>query len=576
MNGARATARARPAPQRSLAVAAALLPGALAGAHLGCLLFFLNPELRFGAATVSRAAGFYAMVLAAVSLLVHAPWVWGARRRGTCFLPWSLTAVLLATAVLVAAQASKYAYYLPPAINQRLLRAALWLALLGVVALFTALAHALPPRPYGRRSRWAVGAAALLSLVAVLERRASYRPTAEPAPAVSVIEAAPRTRLLVVGLDGATLDAILPLAEQGRLPFLGEMLSRGAYARLRSFTPSRVAPLWTSLATGKRPHRHGVRSEWLYPADFVAPAARLRLLPAGTAFREWALPDRRRLPIGSDERRARALWEVLTALGARSGAIGWPDRALPMPATVASLPAAFFAGGTVATWPPGLAQRAAALREVGPGSDPRLQALLGHPQPVAREALQADLWREAVALDLASRAPAPEALFVRLPGLGQVSRRWFGGYVAHELEGVGGERAARSAQLVADYYRHLDDAVAALWRRNRSPRLLAVVSPHGVAPPGAWRRASTLGRLPVEGVLTGRADGVLLLLGDGVRQGALVSDAAVEDVVPTLLYALGLPLARDLDGRALTAAFDPAFLATRPLRFVATYEGLGG
>jgi arylsulfatase A-like enzyme len=173
-----------------------------------------------------------------------------------------------------------------------------------------------------------------------------------------------------------------------------------------------------------------------------------------------------------------------------------------------------------------------------------------------------------------SRTPAPEALFVRLPGLAEVSRRWFGGYVAHDLEGVSGERVGRSAQVVADYYRHVDDALAELWARRRGPRLLVLVSPHGAAAPGPWRRAALLGRQPVEGVLTGRADGVLLLHGEGVRAGAFVADATVEDVVPTLLYALGLPLARDLDGRALTAAFDPGFLATHPLRFVASYERL--
>jgi hypothetical protein len=566
---------AAPSTRRLLCAGAAVLPGALAGAHLGFLLFFLNLELELSISSVSRTAGFYALVLGAASLVVHAPWVWGGR-RSVRPLPWSLGIVVLAAAFLSAVQASKYAYYLPPGINQRLLRAALWLAVLALVALFTALAHTLPARPYGRRSRWAVAGACVLSLAVPLERRASYRPAAEAMPAASTSDVRPVARLLVVGIDAATLDAILPLAEQGRLPFLGETVTRGAYARLRSFTPSRVAPLWTSLATGKRPHRHGVRSQWLYPADFVARGARLRLLPAGILFREWALPDRRRLPIGREERRARTLWEVLTALGTPAAAVGWPDQAVPSPASAASLPASFFAGAPTVTWPPGLAQRADALREVTPGNDPRLRALVDDRRRGAREALQADLWREAVALDLLSRAPAPGSLFVRLPGLGQVSRHWFGGYVAHDLEGAGGERTARGAQIVADYYRHLDDAVAELWRRCPPPRLLAVVSPHGVVAPGPWRRASRLGLVPVEGVLTGRADGVLLLRGEGMRQGALVADAALEDVVPTLLYALGLPLARDLDGRALTGAFDPSFLATHPLRFVASYERLSG
>ena len=42
----------------------------------------------------------------------------------------------------------------------------------------------------------------------------------------------------------------------------------------------------------------------------------------------------------------------------------------------------------------------------------------------------------------------------------------------------------------------------------------------------------------------------------------------------TLLYSVGLPIARDLDGRVLTAAFESAFLARQPLTFVPSYETL--
>ena len=50
--------------------------------------------------------------------------------------------------------------------------------------------------------------------------------------------------------------------------------------------------------------------------------------------------------------------------------------------------------------------------------------------------------------------------------------------------------------------------------------------------------------------------------------------AALVDVMPTLLYAMGLPIARDLDGKVLTGAFENAFLARRPLTFVPSYDTL--
>jgi hypothetical protein len=96
------------------------------------------------------------------------------------------------------------------------------------------------------------------------------------------------------------------------------------------------------------------------------------------------------------------------------------------------------------------------------------------------------------------------ALFVRLPGLRQVARHWFGGYVAHDLEGVQGDRAQLAARRVEAYYRHLDDFLAQLWAQGEGPRLLAVVSPYGAGAPSGWRRATSFGRLPIEGVLSAR------------------------------------------------------------------------
>ena len=67
---------------------------------------------------------------------------------------------------------------------------------------------------------------------------------------------------------------------------------------------------------------------------------------------------------------------------------------------------------------------------------------------------------------------------------------------------------------------------------------------------------------------------MLLLSGRGIQPGAFVSPAELTDVLPTLLYSLGLPIARDLDGGVLTAAFASGFLARQPLTFVPSYETL--
>lgn len=63
-------------------------------------------------------------------------------------------------------------------------------------------------------------------------------------------------------------------------------------------------------------------------------------------------------------------------------------------------------------------------------------------------------------------------------------------------------------------------------------------------------------------------------MGDGLRAGTFLEDARLVDLMPTLLYALRLPISRDLDGRVLTGAFETAYLARNPLTFVPSYENL--
>lgn len=555
-----------------------MLPGVLAGAHLAGLLFFLNPGLPFRFAPILRGVTAYAALLGGVSLLLHLPWLLRARRLRSArprFLPWSLAAVLLGFAVLDAVQASFYAYYLPAGINLRLLKAAGWLALGGLIVLSTALAHGWERRPYGRASRWSIGLVVLLSFYALVERRESFQPKPEATPLAAVVEGQRQLELYVAGIDAATLDALLPLAEQGRLPFFAAMLREGSYSRLRSLTPTRAQPLWTTLATGKHPHRHGVLGNQLEPAPFLVAGAELQLVPAGIAFSRWGLFGAAPRPVDRSQRHALALWEILAQLGVSPGVVGWPEATPAPPGIAFAVSEGFFAGRPGQVSPPDLEPEGLAFKLAADDPAPDLAGALGESPPAAVvTALSQDLWRERLAGALLDREPRTQALFLRLPGLRQVARRWFGGYVAHDLEGEQAARAAEAARRVEAYYRHLDDYLGALWARGRGPRLLAVVSPYGAMAPSGWRRVRSLGRLPVEGVLTGRADGVLLLRGDGVRAGNFVGDAAIADVVPTLLYALGLPVGRDMDGRALTGVFEPSFLATHPLSFVPSYEAL--
>jgi hypothetical protein len=548
-------------------VAAGLAPGVLLGTHVAGLIFFLNPHLPFAPGPVVRGVLVYGGIVGLASLVLHLPFTarkaQGARRARR-WLPWALTIALGTAAWLDASHASMYAFYLPAGINDRLVRTAAWLALFALISFYTALLHTLHRRNYGWKSRYGYVLLAVLSVFAMIERREAFHARPAPVHRAAVVEPGQRPVLFVVGLDSATLDALLPLAGQGRLPFLSTMLQQGAYGRLESLQPAWREGVWITLATGKHPFKHGVTGGKVYDAGWVSPdispiPAELRLLPMGIRFRDWGTLGAEPRTPRAFPRQASALWEILPRLGMSAGSVGWPASWLPSrpsQETEFILPEQFFF--TAGKSPPEL--------------DPALKARLG-PDPPAYlvDALTADVWRESLALSLFDQHPGTGALFVVLPGLREVSRETFGGFQAVQFEGEQSPAARAAAERLAAYYALLDSFLGELWLRVDGPRVLAVVSAYGTE-----SRQDPLGRerTAIEGSFGGGPDGVLLLYGEGIQPGALLTGARLVDVAPTLLYALGFPVAQDLDGQVLRAAFDKRFLARHPLTILPSYEGL--
>ena len=87
--------------------------------------------------------------------------------------------------------------------------------------------------------------------------------------------------------------------------------------------------------------------------------------------------------------------------------------------------------------------------------------------------------------------------------------------------------------------------------------LLIVVSGYGMEPLGLGKRLieRVIGDPEISGTHEAAPDGFLLAYGASVARGRQQARASVVDVVPTILYFLGLPLGRDMDGYARTDLF---------------------
>lgn len=64
-----------------------------------------------------------------------------------------------------------------------------------------------------------------------------------------------------------------------------------------------------------------------------------------------------------------------------------------------------------------------------------------------------------------------------------------------------------------------------------------------------------------------RLEGIGAVIGPHVQVGAQLQKASLVDLAPTILYALGLPIPPDMDGRVLTEAFTPEFVNQNALQY---------
>ena len=108
-------------------------------------------------------------------------------------------------------------------------------------------------------------------------------------------------KVILIGLDGATFDLLLPWINEGILPVMANLLKQGAWGGLESTIPPLTPPAWASFITGKNPGKHGV-------FDFRGPVNDALESPL----------------ISSRSIRSRKLWEIINAQKKRVGIINIP------------------------------------------------------------------------------------------------------------------------------------------------------------------------------------------------------------------------------------------------------------
>jgi predicted AlkP superfamily phosphohydrolase/phosphomutase len=405
-------------------------------------------------------------------------------------------------------------------------------------------------------------------------------------------------RIVIVGIDGADWQVIKPLVDAGRMPAFARLLREGAAGILRSMEPSASPSLWTTVATGVGPDRHGIRG-FVVGAEgneeAPAGAARAASAPAGTAG-----PGGPRVrPVTSSMRRAPAFWNILPHYGKKVGVVGWLVTwpAEPTDGYVVSsylpyvyswstgrpLKGTIVSGIPHQTFPEGLLDELDPLKVKPAEVDPAMVRRFYDPGRVARlsaddrECVLGFLWSLAcdetyrrIGLHLFDKYPV-DLFAVYFGGVDVASHRFWKFAHPRALDyRVSAEEAAVLGGVIDEYYAYVDALVGEYLQRLRPEDTLAVLSDHGFKPVLFPGRPNTSGHH--------RMEGIIAFLGRGARRGGRIGQATLLDVLPTICALMDVPIAMDLEGHVIEDALDPAFALAHPKKFVDSYglPGSGG
>ncbi len=167
----------------------------------------------------------------------------------------------------------------------------------------------------------------------------------------------------------------------------------------------------------------------------------------------------------------------------------------------------------------------------------------------------------------------PRLTALRYDGLDTVGHYYLRYTQPRTFRDVPEEDRRRFSQVIDRYYAFIDGEVGAALDALAPGDLFMIVSGFGMQPLNPVKE--TIGRLLGDADFSGtheRApDGFLIAYGAAAEPGRRQRGSIV-DVTPTVLYFLGLPVARDMDGFARADLFTRAFTAERPIVFIPSYS----
>jgi predicted AlkP superfamily phosphohydrolase/phosphomutase/cytochrome c-type biogenesis protein CcmH/NrfG len=357
-------------------------------------------------------------------------------------------------------------------------------------------------------------------------------------------------KVLLIGWDAADWKVINPLLDQDLMPTLDDFINHGVMGNLATLRPILSPMLWNSIATGKRPNKHGIHG-----------------------FMEPDTQNGGIRPVSSTSRKVKAIWNILTQRGFKTHVLGWfaGHPAEPINGISVSDLFPYATAPQDQPWPlPPGAVHPESLRDT-------FAELRMHPADVTEAAIlpwipraaevdqEKDKGLMSFAKILSENCSIHNAatwilqnepwdfLAVYYNGIDHFCHG-FMHYHPPRMEGIPEDRYEIYKDVVNGAYRFHDMMLETLLNLAGPEATVLLVSDHGFH--SDHLRPRGIPAEPAGPAVQHRPFGIFCMKGQHIQQDERIYGATLLDVTPTILTLFGLPVGADMDGRVLVQAFE--------------------
>lgn len=362
-----------------------------------------------------------------------------------------------------------------------------------------------------------------------------------------------KRKVLLIGWDAADWKIIDKLMEAGLMPSFKSVVDRGVRGRLATLDPPLSPMLWTSMATGMRPYKHGIHG-------FVESDGNGSVRP-----------------ITSHGRKVNAFWNMFTKEGMTSNVVGW------WPSNPVENIKGVMVSNRFQQEKKGLETIELEDWHLEPGNvypeslAEQLSELRIHPSeitgnlvmPFVPKAVQLDKKKDK-RLTVISKFLAHSATLHAVCTELIETTDWDITAVYHDaidhfshafmkfnpprMKGMDEEAYELFKDVVKGAYVYHDMMLERLLTQIDDDTTIVIVSDHGFH--SDHLRPTHVPQVPSGPAIEHAPYGIFVAAGPGIKKGEQVYGSSVLDVTPTLLTLFDLPVGRDMDGKPLMDIYE--------------------